>query len=122
MYAAAVFLPLIGSIIAGVLAFVPKGGHGHAHGHGHGHDEHGVDKIDQAAQYVTCGAMLLASIAALVAFIDIVVAGHQGPVELFTWIDSGALEITWGLRADTLSLTMVLMVTVVSSKIGRAHV
>jgi NADH-quinone oxidoreductase subunit L len=117
MYAAAVFLPLIGSIIAGVLAFVPQGRLGGGHGHAHGHEEHGVDKIDQAAQYVTCGAMLLAAIAALVAFIDVVVAGHQGPVELFTWIDSGALEITWGLRADTLSLTMVLMVTVVSSMI-----
>src|SRR5688500_4872313 len=109
MYAAAVFLPLIGSIIAGVLAFVPKGHHGHGDGEHEGH------AIDQAAQYVTCGAMLLAAVAALVAFIDIVVAGHQGPVELFTWMDSGALEITWGLRGDTLSLVMVLMVTVVSS-------
>ncbi len=105
MYAAAVFLPLIGSLIAGVLSFARTGDHNHDH------------KIDRAAQFVTCGAMLLAAIAALVAFISVVVNGHTGAVEIFTWVDSGTLEITWALRADTLSLVMVLMVTVVSSMI-----
>jgi len=105
MYAAAVFLPLIGSLIAGALIFFRTGDHHHDH------------KIDQAAQYVTCGAMLLAAVSAFVAFIDVVVNGNTGAVEIFTWIDSGTLELSWALRGDTLSLTMVLMVTVVSSMI-----
>jgi NADH-quinone oxidoreductase subunit L len=105
MYAAAVFLPLIGSLIAGALTFFRTGDHDHDH------------KIDQAAQFVTCGAMLLAAVSAFFAFTNVVVYGNTGAVEIFTWIDSGTLEISWALRGDTLSLTMVLMVTVVSSMI-----
>ncbi|MCD6074131.1 MAG: nuoL [Rhodospirillales bacterium] len=105
MYAAAVFLPFIGSLIAGALTFFRNGDHHHDH------------KIDLASQFVTCGAMLLAAVAAFFAFSNVVLNGNTGSVEIFTWIDSGTLEISWALRADTLSLTMVLMVTVVSSMI-----
>ena len=73
MYVAAVFLPLIGSVIAGILAFAS-----------------GIAKakkrksIDRSAQFVTVGAMLLSSIAGTVAFIDIVVNGNIGAIKFLT--------------------------------------
>ena len=106
MYAAAVFLPLIGSFIAGILTFA--GGFA---------NEETKKKIDRGSQLVTVGAMLLAAVAATFAFIDIVVHGNTGNVELFTWISSGTLEFSWALRGDTLALVMLLMVTWISSMI-----
>ncbi|MBT5178443.1 MAG: NADH-quinone oxidoreductase subunit L, partial [Rhodospirillaceae bacterium] len=105
MYLAAVFLPLIGAIIAGVLAFAK-----------HGAEDRGPG-LDRAAQWVTSGAMLLAAVAAIFALMDIVSGGNTQAVEIFTWIDSGSLEFSWELRSDTLSIVMVTMVTVVSSMI-----
>jgi len=106
MYVAAVFLPLIGSFIAGILTFA--GGIA---------DEEKKKSIDRSAQLVTVGAMLLAAVSATFAFIDIVVNGNTGNVELFTWVASGTLEFSWELRGDTLALIMLLMVTWVSSMI-----
>ncbi len=106
MYAAAVFLPLIGSFIAGILTFA--GGFA---------VEEKKKKIDRVSQFVTVGAMLLAAVAATFSFIDIVVHGNTGNVELFTWVSSGTLEFAWALRGDSLALIMLLMVTWISSMI-----
>ena len=105
MFLAAVFLPLIGSAIAGMLVFARSG------------DAERQAKIDRASFWITCGAMLLAAVAAGFAFFEITVNETTTPIELFTWIDSGSMELSWELRADTLSAVMVLMVTVVSSMI-----
>jgi NADH-quinone oxidoreductase subunit L len=100
-----VFLPLIGSIVAGILAFYPS------------EDERRQSRIDFAAQWVTCGTMLLSMVFAVFVFIDVVVHGNTGTVELFTWIDSGALEVSWALKLDTLTAVMMLVVTVVSAMV-----
>ncbi len=105
MYASAVLLPLLGSVIAGLLAFVAPA------------DKAAKVRLDRTAQWVTCGALLLSAVFALFIFIDVVVEGNPGTVELFTWIDSGALEVSWAVKMDALSATMLLMVTVVSSMI-----
>ena len=105
MFLAAVFLPLIGSAIAGMLVFARSG------------DAERQAKIERASFWITCGAMLLAAVAAGFAFFEITVNETTTPIELFTWIDSGSMELSWELRADTLSAVMVLMVTVVSSMI-----
>ena len=36
---------------------------------------------------------------------------------LFTWIDSGTLQVDWALRLDTLTAVMLVVVTVVSSMV-----
>ncbi|MDA0304746.1 MAG: NADH-quinone oxidoreductase subunit L [Proteobacteria bacterium] len=101
----AVFLPLLGAVIAGLLAFMrPR-------------DSHHPNRIDKAAQYVTCGSMILAAVAAGFVFWDVVLGSNPKTVELFTWIDSGALEVSWALKLDTLSVVMLFMVTSVSSVI-----
>lgn len=105
MYFAAVFLPLLGAAIAGTMIFFRS------------EDAERQKKIDHAAYLVTCGAMLLAAVAAGFAFFSIVVNDVTDPVEILTWIESDTLELSWELRADTLSAVMVFMVTVVSSMI-----
>ena len=106
MYVSAVFLPLIGSFIAGILVFV-----------GAITKPEIKKNIDQMAQMVTVGAMLLSAVAATIAFIDVVVYGNTVVIKVWTWVESGSLKFSWELRGDTLSLIMLLMVTWVSSMI-----
>jgi len=105
MHVAAVFLPLVGAILAGILTFVAP------------EDKARRKRIDRASQWITCSGLILAAIAAVFVFIDVAVEKNVGTVELFTWIDSGTFEVSWALKWDTLSAVMVLMVTVVSSMI-----
>ncbi len=105
MFTVTVFLPLLGAIIAGILAFVTPA------------DKESRARIDRAAQWATCGAMGLSAILSAFVFYDVVAGGITGTVELFTWIDSGALEVSWALRMDTLSVVMVMTVSVVSAMI-----
>ena len=105
MHVAAVFLPLLGAIIASVLAFITP------------EDKAQRKRVDRAAQWVTCSGLLLATLAAVFVFIDVVIEKNVGTIELFTWIDSGTFEVSWALKWDTLSAVMVLMVTFVSAMI-----
>ena len=101
-----VFLPLIGSILAGILAFYR---HGQKHERSHA--------IDQMSQWITCGAMVLSMLAAIVVFFDVALGGNPQTVELLTWIDSGTLEVSWALKVDTLTAVMMIVVTVVSTMV-----
>ena len=105
MYAAVVFLPLLGAVIAGMLAFVAPA------------DKAKKARVDKAAQWITCGALLLSTVLAAFIFTDVVVAGNSGTVELFTWITSGALEVSWAIKVDTLTAVMLLVVTLVSAMV-----
>jgi len=110
MYLAAIFLPLFGSLIAGVLSFT-----------GLAFKEDGAQKeksrIDLISVIVTCAAMVSAALAAVLVFFDAVFNGQNPEVELFPWVISGTLEFSWAVKGDTLSVLMVAMVTVVSSMI-----
>src|SRR5436190_1382076 len=73
---------------------------------------------DRAAQIVTCAALLIAAALSVFVFVRI----GFGPdkmlvVPLFSWIDSGALDINWSLRVDTLTAVMLIVVTGVSSMV-----
>lgn len=106
MITSVVFLPLLGAIIAGILAFAR-----------HGKDEAASHRIDQLSQWVTCGALLLSMVAAIVVFNDVALNGNARTVELFTWISSGAFEVSWALKVDTLTAVMMIVVTVVSAMV-----
>jgi len=105
MSVAIVFLPLLGSLIAGVLALNTA------------EDEQKRAHLDLAAQWVTCGALLLSMVLSIPVFIDVALNGNAHTIELFTWIDSGALEVSWALKVDTLTAVMMLVVTVVSAMV-----
>ena len=105
MVVAVVLLPLVGAILGGVLAFSAPA------------DKHAKHRIDSLAQLITCSALLLSMVCAIVVLFNVVGNGRTYTVELFTWIDSGAFEVAWALRVDTLSAVMMGVVTVVSAMV-----
>ncbi len=96
MHVLVVFLPLAGAILAGFL--------GRAMG-------------DRGAQLITVIPMVIAGALGSFLFYDVALQGNATTVTLFTWIESGSLDIAWALRFDTLSAVMVFVVTVVSAMI-----
>ncbi|HYB10120.1 MAG TPA: NADH-quinone oxidoreductase subunit L [Alphaproteobacteria bacterium] len=93
IYVAAIFLPLAGSIIAGLF---------------------GPFLRDKGAHAVTCGAMLLAAVLGIVIFWQVAIDGQDRTIHLLSWVNSGSLEFSWALKFDTLSAVMVFIVTLVS--------
>ena len=96
MYALAIFLPLIGAILAGFFGHWLK---------------------SRGSQIVTCGCMLLAAVFSCVILAEVALGHAPRTIELFSWINSGAFEVNWTLRFDTLTAVMVFVVTVVSSMV-----
>lgn len=97
IYPIAVFAPIFGSAVAGLF--------GRAIG-------------DRGAQLVTIGCMLLAAVCGVAAWYQLIWQhAPVGVVPIATWIDVGRFHVGWSLRYDTLSATMVAMVTVVATLI-----
>ncbi|MDE0801526.1 MAG: NADH-quinone oxidoreductase subunit L [Rhodospirillaceae bacterium] len=96
METAAVFLPLVGAIIAGFF---------------------GRHIGDRASQIVTCLGVGSAAVLSVPLFFDVAVGGNERVVNIMSWINSGTFETAWALRFDTLSAVMVMTVTCVSSLI-----
>ena len=94
MYSLAIFLPLIGALIAGFSGRMIG---------------------DKGAQYVTCGLLIASAVISVVAFIDIGIMGNTHTADLGSWISSGTFEARWALRFDTLTAVMMMVVTVVSA-------
>ncbi|MCP5367443.1 MAG: NADH-quinone oxidoreductase subunit L [Hyphomicrobiales bacterium] len=107
MYFAAVFLPLLGSAAAGVLTFLAPPVEEKERRH----------RYDTAAQWLTSGPLLLSTVLAWIIFFDVTMGGNARTVDLFTWIDSGALEVSWALRVDSLTAVMMIVVTTVSAMV-----
>ena len=101
MYSAVVLLPLIGAIIAGATLVFAR--------------DQAVR--DRTAQVVTCVCMGLSAILAAIILYQVAIQGQERTVELFTWIESGALDASWAFKYDTLSAVMVFVVAVVSTMV-----
>jgi NADH-quinone oxidoreductase subunit L len=69
-----------------------------------------------AAKIVTTGALFLSCALSWPIFISYL-AGTADPqvVQVLHWIRSGTLDVSWGLRVDTLTATMLVVVTSVSA-------
>jgi len=100
-----VFFPLIGAIIAGIIVFMPS------------EDKDVQQRRDSAAQIATCTGLVLSAICAIFVFKDVALGGNAYTHELFTWISSGTLEVSWALKVDTLTAVMMIVVTVVSAMV-----
>jgi NADH-quinone oxidoreductase subunit L len=75
---------------------------------------------DRPAQIVTCAALLIAAALSIFVFVKIGFGPENAKlvvVKLFTWIDSGTLDVAWSLRVDTLTAVMLIVVTGVSSMV-----
>ena len=97
LYSVAVFAPLVGSLICGFA---------------------GRSIGDRAAQNITIVLMLLASACGVTSWYQHIFAGvPNGVVTVGTWIASGSFSLNWALHYDTLSVSMVAMVTCVATLI-----
>jgi NADH-quinone oxidoreductase subunit L len=94
LYAAPVFLPLIGAIIVGFLGRPLLG--------------------DRGSQLVSCAFMGGSAVCGAIVFVLVALHGEVEYLRLFTWFSSESFVIDWGIRLDALSGVMVGMVSVVS--------
>jgi NADH-quinone oxidoreductase subunit L len=94
IYAVAVFAPLFGALVAGLL---------------------GRSIGDRAAMAVSVLCMLVAAALGPIACFQLVGGdASAGTVSLGTWVDVGHFHASWALRYDTLSAVMVAMVCFVA--------
>jgi NADH-quinone oxidoreductase subunit L len=94
MYAAIVFLPLLGSAIAGLLGRVIGA---------------------KASMFVTTALLFIAAALSAVAFNDVALGGHKTIIQILPWIHSGDFAVDWTVRVDTITAVMLVVVTGVSS-------
>ncbi|MDX6805485.1 NADH-quinone oxidoreductase subunit L [Terrihabitans rhizophilus] len=98
--------------------------HAHHDAHGHGdhddHDSHGpVQPVATGArvtEMITTGAVMIAALLSWVAFFQYGLGHHEAErVQVLRWMTSGALEIDWALRIDTMTVVMLVVVNSVSA-------
>src|SRR5690606_11749724 len=96
MYSAAVFLPLLGAIVAGLF---------------------GRSLGDRASQWITTGLLIVSAVLSVVILYTVAFADQPTvvSVEVLRWVQSGSLDFSWSLHYDTLSAVMSFVVTVVSA-------
>jgi NADH-quinone oxidoreductase subunit L len=138
MYQAIVFLPLLGAILAGLIALAgararfpgkgpAPGGEEHAADHGahHGgavsHASHHAEEHAPAAagsrtaELITTTLLMISMILSWIAFVDVGFAHHDARVPVFTWMAAGDLKVEWSLRIDTLTAVMLVVVNTISA-------
>jgi NADH-ubiquinone oxidoreductase chain 5 len=94
MYLAIIVLPLLGSIISGFFG----------------------RKIGiYGAQIITCGSVIITTMMAILAFIEVGLNNTPVSIQLFRWIDSESLNVIWGFYFDSLTVSMLIPVLIVSS-------
>ncbi|MBB4007605.1 NADH-quinone oxidoreductase subunit L [Allorhizobium taibaishanense] len=95
LYKTIVFLPLLGSIIAGLF---------------------GRQIGAKASEFITTGFMILAAALSWYVFIS-VGFGHSEliKVPVLRWIQVGGIDVEWALRIDTLTAVMLVVVNSVST-------
>src|SRR5438309_451350 len=93
IFGIAVFAPLAGALISGLLGRVIG---------------------DKGAMTASVGGMVIAAICGPLAFFQLVAGAEPGVLDLGSWIESGRFHVEWALRYDTLAAAMVAMVTFVA--------
>ena len=94
MYLAIVTLPLLGSIVSGFFG-----------------RKVGVS----GAQIITCTSVIVTTLLAIVAFFEVGLNNIPVSISLFRWIDSESLNVLWGFHFDSLTVSMLIPVLIVSS-------
>nr|AYE67605.1 NADH dehydrogenase subunit 5 [Annulohypoxylon stygium]AYE67630.1 NADH dehydrogenase subunit 5 [Annulohypoxylon stygium] len=94
MYLSIIFLPLLGSIVSGFFG-----------------RKVGV----RGAQLITCCNVIVTTILAMLAFFEVGFNNIPVSIELFRWIDSEWINIIWGFEFDSLTVSMLIPVLIISS-------
>lgn len=94
MYLTLLVLPIIGSIVSGFLG-----------------RKIGVT----GAHIITCSCLIISAFLAIVAFYEVGLCGSPVSIHLSSWIDSELMDVSWGFMFDSLTVSMLLPVLVVSA-------
>src|SRR6202046_2107721 len=94
MYAAIVFLPILGSAISGLFGRIIGA---------------------RASALVTTGLLFVSAALSIIAFNDVALEGHKYIIQIMPWIHSGDFAADWTVRVDTITAVMLVVVTGVSS-------
>ena len=94
MYLAIITLPLLGSIVSGFFG-----------------RKVGVS----GAQLITCTSVIVTTFLAIIAFFEVGLNNIPVSINLFRWIDSESLNVLWGFHFDSLTVSMLIPVLIVSS-------
>jgi len=94
MYLAIITLPLLGSIVSGF--FGRKVG-------------------TTGAQIISTSSVVITTFLAILAFFEVGLNNIPVSLQIFRWIDSESLDISWGFHFDSLTVSMLLPVLIVSS-------
>lgn len=94
MYLTIITLPLLGSIISGFFG-----------------RKIGVS----GSQLITCTLVVITTILSVLAFIEVGITNTPVSVQAFKWIDSESLNVLWSFNFDSLTVSMLIPVLIVSS-------
>jgi len=67
------------------------------------------------AQLITCSSVIITTLLAITIFFEVGFNSIPVTVKLFRWIDSESLNILWGFNFDSLTVSMLIPVLIVSS-------
>jgi NADH-ubiquinone oxidoreductase chain 5 len=96
MYLSILILPLLGSFVSGFMG----------------------RKIGVTGSHLlTCTCLILSSILATIAFYEVGLCGSPVSINLFSWIDSEFMSISWEFLFDQLTVSMLIPVLYISSLI-----
>jgi NADH-ubiquinone oxidoreductase chain 5 len=94
MYLVLLILPLLAAIVAGFFG----------------------RKLGQTGSHViTCGSLIISALLALVAFYEVGLCQSPVSISIMSWIDSEFLLVSWGFIYDSLTVSMLLPVLLVSA-------
>ena len=94
MYLAIIVLPLLGSIVSGFFG-----------------RKVGVT----GAQIITTSCVMLTTFFSIITFFEVGLNNIPVSIQLFKWIDSESLNVYWGFNFDSLTVSMLIPVLIVSS-------
>ena len=89
-----IFLPLIGALISGFF---------------------GKFVGDRFSEIITSLFVSIASILSIVIFYNVIFFDYINNITIFSWINSGSLNVNWSIKIDALSSVMLVVVTLISS-------
>jgi NADH-ubiquinone oxidoreductase chain 5 len=94
MYLTIIILPLLGSIVSGF---------------------YGRKLGVKGAQFITCTSIITTTILAIIVFFEVGFNNIPTTIKLFRWIDSESLYINWMFNFDSLTVSMLIPVLIISS-------
>ena len=94
MYLTIIILPLLASVVSGF--FGRKVGISGSH-------------------FITCGSVILTTFLSFLTFIEVGISNTPVHIQLFRWLDSESLNVLWGFNFDSLTVSMLIPVLIVSS-------